>query len=92
VVGGLGEHRALLHSLVFAHSAALSSWCRRCRKECYFYPRLVTNASACWFLGFSEFVEFICRVAVEGMQQENYDVVFPTPFSKVRTVAGARAV
>eukprot|EP01032_Pedospumella_encystans_P019229 gene19229-21866_t len=34
-------------------------------------------------LGFSEFVEFMCRVAVEGMQQENYDVVFPTPFSKV---------
>eukprot|EP00388_Colpodella_angusta_P028475 GDKK01012721.1.p1 GENE.GDKK01012721.1~~GDKK01012721.1.p1 ORF type:complete len:133 (+),score=19.76 GDKK01012721.1:1-399(+) len=34
-------------------------------------------------LGFSEFVEFVSRVAVEGMQQENYDVVFPTPFSKV---------
>lgn len=30
-------------------------------------------------------MEFVCRVAVEGMQQENYDVVFPTPFSKVRT-------
>jgi len=36
-----------------------------------------------YFAGFSEFVEFVCRVAVEGMQQENYDVVFPTPFSKV---------
>jgi len=34
-------------------------------------------------LSFSEFVEFIALVAVEGMQQENYDAVFPTPFSKV---------
>jgi hypothetical protein len=40
--------------------------------------------------GFSEFVEFVCRVAVEGMQQENYDVVFPTPFSKVRVCVFVR--
>ena len=37
-----------------------------------------------YLAGFSEFAEFLCRVAVEGMQQPNYDVVFPTPFSKVR--------
>eukprot|EP01038_Epipyxis_sp_PR26KG_P014897 gene14897-20034_t len=33
-------------------------------------------------LGFSEFLEFIARIAVEGMEQENYHILFPTPFSK----------
>jgi hypothetical protein len=32
--------------------------------------------------GFSEFIEAIARIAVEGMQQENYHILFPTPFSK----------
>jgi hypothetical protein len=35
------------------------------------------------YAGFSEFAEFVARVAVEGLQQDNYEVVFPTPFSKV---------
>ena len=26
---------------------------------------------------------YTIRLAVEGMQQENYNIVFPTPFSKV---------
>lgn len=34
-------------------------------------------------LGFSEFVEVVARVAVEGMEQENYHILFPTPFAKV---------
>lgn len=34
-------------------------------------------------LSFSEFVELVARVAVDNMQQPNYHVVFPTPFSKV---------
>ena len=34
-------------------------------------------------LSFSEFVEFICRVAIVGMQHVNYEVVFPTPLSKI---------
>jgi hypothetical protein len=37
-------------------------------------------------VAFSEFVEFVARVAVEGLQQENYDAVFPTPFAKVLAV------
>ncbi|CAE7659485.1 unnamed protein product, partial [Symbiodinium microadriaticum] len=34
-------------------------------------------------LGFSEFVELVARIAVDGMQAESYHVLFPTPFSKV---------
>jgi hypothetical protein len=34
-------------------------------------------------LSFSEFIEFICRIALQGMEQENYSILFPTPFSKV---------
>lgn len=34
-------------------------------------------------LGFSEFVELIARVALEGMEAEAYNVLFPTPFSKI---------
>lgn len=34
-------------------------------------------------LGFSEFLEIIARIAVEGCTQPNYHVIFPTPFSKV---------
>ena len=37
-------------------------------------------------LGFSEFVEFICRVAVEGLHHEHYQTLFPTPVSKVLAV------
>lgn len=37
-------------------------------------------------MSFSEFVEFIARIAVEGMQQVNYHMVFPTPFSKVLAI------
>jgi hypothetical protein len=28
----------------------------------------------------------VARVAVEGLQQDNYEVVFPTPFSKVQSL------
>jgi hypothetical protein len=38
------------------------------------------------FKGFSEFVELISRVAVEGLQQPNYHIIFPTPFSKALAV------
>jgi hypothetical protein len=34
-------------------------------------------------IGFSEFVELLGRIAVEGLQQPNYEIIFPTPFSKV---------
>lgn len=35
-------------------------------------------------ISFSEFVELIARVAIDGMEsQPNYHIVFPTPFSKV---------
>ena len=34
-------------------------------------------------LGFSEFIELIARIALEGMEAENYNVLFPTPFSKI---------
>jgi hypothetical protein len=37
-------------------------------------------------LGFSEFVELIARIAVDGMQVESYHVLFPTPFSKVLAI------
>jgi hypothetical protein len=37
-------------------------------------------------LSFSEFVELIGRVAVEGLQQPNYHIIFPTPFSKALAV------
>mmetsp|Transcript_16780 Transcript_16780/g.25216 ORF Transcript_16780/g.25216 Transcript_16780/m.25216 type:complete len:773 (+) Transcript_16780:69-2387(+) len=37
-------------------------------------------------LGFSEFVELIARIAVDGMQAESYHVLFPTPFSKVLAI------
>lgn len=33
--------------------------------------------------GFSEFVEAISRVAEQGMQQETYNNLFPSPFSKI---------
>lgn len=38
------------------------------------------------FLAFSEFVEFVARIAVEGMKQPNYHIIFPTPFSKVLAI------
>lgn len=34
-------------------------------------------------LSFSEFVEALATVAVTGLQQPNYDVIFPGAFSKV---------
>ena len=34
-------------------------------------------------LGFSEFVELIARIALEGMEADAYNVLFPTPFSKI---------
>lgn len=34
-------------------------------------------------IAFSEFVELVARIAVVGLQQENYHIIFPTPFSKV---------
>lgn len=37
-------------------------------------------------LGFSEFVELIARIALDGMQAESYHVLFPTPFSKVLAI------
>jgi hypothetical protein len=37
-------------------------------------------------IGFSEFIEMIGRVAVEGLKQPNYHIIFPTPFSKVLAV------
>lgn len=37
-------------------------------------------------VGFSEFVELIGRVAVEGLQQQNYHIIFPTPFSKALAI------
>ena len=37
-------------------------------------------------LGFSEFIEFIARIAVIGMKQPNYHVLFPTDFSKVLSI------
>eukprot|EP01034_Spumella_vulgaris_P028215 gene28215-35034_t len=38
-------------------------------------------------LGFSEFLELIARVAVDGMtSQANYNLVFPTPFAKVLAI------
>jgi hypothetical protein len=41
-----------------------------------------------FYTAFSEFIEAISRIAVEGMMQENYHILFPTPFSKVRCLAG----
>ena len=35
---------------------------------------------------FSEFVEFVARIAGEGMKQPNYHIIFPTPFSKVLAI------
>ncbi len=37
-------------------------------------------------LSFSEFIEFIGRIALEGMDQPNYQVIFPTPFSKILAI------
>ena len=40
-------------------------------------------------LSFSEFVEFIAKIAVEGMNlrvNNNYHVLFPTPFAKVLSI------
>jgi hypothetical protein len=37
-------------------------------------------------LGFSEFVEFVARIALFGMDGPNYTVLFPTPFSKVHAL------
>lgn len=37
-------------------------------------------------IGFSEFVELVARIAVDGMQAESYHVLFPTPFSKVLAI------
>lgn len=35
-------------------------------------------------LSFTEFIEFVCRIAVDGMDKEdNFHVLYPTPFSKV---------
>ena len=34
-------------------------------------------------MGFSEFVEMLAKIAVDGMLTDNYHVLFPTPFSKV---------
>jgi hypothetical protein len=34
-------------------------------------------------LGFSEFIEFIAKIALIGMDGPNYHILFPTPFSKV---------
>lgn len=34
-------------------------------------------------LGFSEFIELVARIALEGMEAESYNVLFPTPFSKI---------
>jgi hypothetical protein len=38
------------------------------------------------YIAFSEFIEFVGRIAVEGMQQQNYHIIFPTPFSKVLAI------
>jgi len=34
-------------------------------------------------LSFSEFLELIAKVAVDGLKQENYNIMFPSDFSKV---------
>lgn len=34
-------------------------------------------------LGFSEFIELVARIALEGMEADAYNVLFPTPFSKI---------
>jgi hypothetical protein len=34
-------------------------------------------------LGFSEFIEFVAKIALLGMDGPNYHILFPTPFSKV---------
>ena len=37
-------------------------------------------------LGFSEFIELIGRIAIDGMEQDSYHALFPTPFSKLLAV------
>jgi hypothetical protein len=37
-------------------------------------------------LGFSEFIELIAKIALDGMEAESYNVLFPTPFSKVLAI------
>jgi hypothetical protein len=37
-------------------------------------------------LSFSEFIELIGRIALIGMDQPNYQVIFPTPFSKILAI------
>lgn len=41
------------------------------------------NKTANLGLSFSEFVEAMALIAVKGLQQENYHLVFPTVYSKV---------
>jgi hypothetical protein len=53
-------------------------------------PMRLTNPAAVMTehggLGFSEFVELVARIAVDGMLAESYHVLFPTPFSKVLAI------
>lgn len=37
-------------------------------------------------LSFSEFIEFLARVALDGMQNPNYNSIFPTPYSKILAI------
>jgi len=48
-------------------------------------PPVKTVSSKASFggLGFSEFVEMIGRVAVNGLKSDNYNILFPTSFAKV---------
>ncbi len=34
-------------------------------------------------LSFSEFIELISKIATEGMKQDCYNILFPSPFGKV---------
>ena len=37
-------------------------------------------------LSFSEFMEFLCLIALEGMSTEQYHKMFDTPFKKIQAL------
>ena len=50
------------------------------------HNKLIQGTLVSGGLSFSEFVEFICRVGVEGLHHDHYQTLFPTPVSKVLAV------
>lgn len=87
---GLGTNHSLFENEVFDRNfkastkGAISATARNARKAVVRTKdsRLNLNGG----LSFSEFMEFLCVVAMEGMATQHYHTMFDTPFKKIQAL------